>query len=234
MKKENKIIEIKRKLDAEKENEIVIYKKDNEKNKKLLNLRKKFYKAKQEVINLVEEDYSDGPKIESTLKIESNVKTVGFSIKGKVVYDEDRQKVMILTFLGRFCLLAKQMCKKFPKQKEKVEEHMLEYLALGILILSLFMKEKHWNEEKEWRIIYIFPSQNFLDFRKTDKGLIPFLHIPIFKEHALKCINGVRLPKSPDYALRKKAIQMLWDKVCNENKIKKDLKVEESSISIVY
>jgi len=169
-----------------------------------------------------------------TAKIESNVKTVGFSIKGKVVYDEDRQKVMILTFLGRFCLLAKQMCKKFSKQKEKVEEHMLEYLALGILILSLFMKEKHWNEEKEWRIIYIFPSQNFLDFRKTDKGLIPFLHIPIFKEHALKCINGVRLPKSPDYALRKKAIQMLWDKVCNENKIKKDLKVEESSISIVY
>ena len=80
LKKENKIIEIKKKLDAEKENENVIYEKDEkeknkiEKNKKLLNLKKKFYKAKQEVINLVEEDYSDGPKIESTLKIESNVK----------------------------------------------------------------------------------------------------------------------------------------------------------------
>lgn len=167
-------------------------------------------------------------------QIEANTETTGFSIMGRVIYDEDTQKVMMLMFLGRFYLLTKKMYKKFPKQKEKVKKLMSGYLAMGILILSLFTKEKSWKDEKEWRIIYLFPSHNFLDFRETDKGFIPFLHIPIFKEHALKCINGVRLPKSPDYALREKAIRMLWEKACNVNKIKRDLKVEQSSISIVY
>ena len=74
-KKETKIIEIKKKLDAEKENKNINQKEDEkDNNKKLLNLKKKFYKTKQEFIDLVEEDYSDGPKIESTLKVESNVK----------------------------------------------------------------------------------------------------------------------------------------------------------------
>ena len=66
MKKENKIIEIKKELDNEKE-------KENNK-KKILNLKKRYYKAKNEVINMVENDYIDGPKIESTLKVKSNIK----------------------------------------------------------------------------------------------------------------------------------------------------------------
>ena len=168
-----------------------------------------------------------------TAKIETCIKTTGFPIMGRVVYDEDTQKVMMLTFLGRFCLLTKEMLKRFPKQ-EDVKEYMSQYFAIGILILSLFMKEKYWNEEKEWRIIYLFPDKNHLDFKETSKGFIPFLHIPIFKEHVIKCINNVRLPKSADFALREKAIKMLWNKFCNENKIDKKLKVEQSSISIVY
>lgn len=167
-------------------------------------------------------------------QIKANTGKVDFSIMGRVIYDEDTQKVMMLMFLGRFYLLTKKMCKRFPKQKEKVKILLSGYLAMGILILSLFMKEKSWKEEKEWRIIYFYPSHNSLDFKETDKGFVPFLHIPIFKEHAIKCINGVRLPKSPDFALREKAIKMLWDKSCDENKIKKDLKVDQSSISIVY
>lgn len=167
-------------------------------------------------------------------KIKANTETADFSIMGKVIYDEDSQKVMMLMFLGRFYLLTKEMQKRFPKQKEKVKKLLSGYFAMGILILSLFMKEKSWKEEKEWRIIFFYPSHNFLDFKETDKGVIPFLHIPLFKEHALKCINGIRLPKSLDFDLRGKAIKMLWNKFCNENKIKKDLKVEQSSISIVY
>lgn len=167
-------------------------------------------------------------------KIDSCIKAAGFPIMGKVVYDEDRQKVMMLTFLGRFCLLTKEMYKRFPKQKENVKKYLSYYFALGILIFSLFTKEKCWNEEKEWRIIYLYPSHNFLDFKETSKGFIPFLHIPIFKEHAIKCINNVRLPKSSDFALREKAIKMLWKKFCDENKINKELKVVQSSISIVY
>ena len=66
MKKENKIIEIKKELDTEKE-------KENNKIK-ILNLKKKYYKAKKEVINMVENDYIEGPKIESTLKVESSIK----------------------------------------------------------------------------------------------------------------------------------------------------------------
>lgn len=142
-------------------------------------------------------------------KIETNIETAGFSIMGKVIYDEDRQKVMMLMFLGRFYLLTKEMQKRFPKQKEKVKKLLSGYFAMGILIFSLFMKEKSWKEEKEWRIIYFYPSHNFLDFKETDKGFVPFLHIPIFKEHAVKCINGIRLPKSPNFDLRGKALQMV-------------------------
>lgn len=167
-------------------------------------------------------------------KIEASIEAVGFSIMGRVIYDEDTQKVMMLMFLGRFYLLTKEMYKRFPKQKETVKKLMSGYLAMGILILSLFMKEKHWKEEKEWRIIYFYPNHNSLDFKETNKGFVPFLHIPLIKEHALNCIKGVRLPKSPDFDLREKAIRMLWEKACNENKIKRNLKVEQSSISIVY
>ncbi len=169
-----------------------------------------------------------------TTKIETSIKTTGFPIMGKVVYDEDRQKVMMLTFLGRYCILTKKLHKKFPKQKEDVKKYLSQYFALGVLILSLFTKEKYWNEEKEWRIVYLFPDRDFLDFKETSKGIIPFLHIPLSKEHVIKCINNIRLPKSPDFALREKAIKMLWEKFCNENKIIKKLKVEQSSISIVY
>ena len=63
--KENKVIEIKKELDSEKEK--VISK------KKLSELRLNYYNAKQEVIDLIEDEYTDGPKIESTLKIESNI-----------------------------------------------------------------------------------------------------------------------------------------------------------------
>ena len=84
MKKENKIIEIKKILDAEKDNKNINQKEEEndknkiDKNKKLLNLKKKFYKVRQEVIDLVEEDYSDGPKIELTLISESNFKNEVF------------------------------------------------------------------------------------------------------------------------------------------------------------
>lgn len=62
--KENILIEIKKELDHEKE-------KDNN-NKKVFELEKKYNKLKEDLINLINDEYSDGPKIESTLKIESN------------------------------------------------------------------------------------------------------------------------------------------------------------------
>ena len=62
--KENKVIEIQKELDEEKEK--------NENNKKILELKKQYLNAKEEVINLVENEYSDGPNIISTLKIDSN------------------------------------------------------------------------------------------------------------------------------------------------------------------
>ena len=167
-------------------------------------------------------------------KLEISEQTAGLPFLGKVVYNEDTQKIMMLMFLLEFYEAMEKMYKQFPKQRKEIKEFMSGYFAVGILILSLFMKEKYWNEEKEWRIIYLSPNQNLLDFRETDKGFIPFLRIPIFKEHALKCINEVRLPKSPDFTLREKAIKMLWEKSCIENKIERNLKVEQSSISIVY
>ena len=59
--KENKVIEIKKELDNEKEN------------KKKVDLKIKYYNAKQEVINLIEDEYTDGPKIELSLKVDSNI-----------------------------------------------------------------------------------------------------------------------------------------------------------------
>ena len=141
---------------------------------------------------------------------------------------------MILTFLKQYNEAANKILKKFSKLKDEANIDISAFFLVGILFLSLFMKEKCWNEEKEWRIVFFNPEITFLDFRETDKGLIPFVKVPIFKNHALKCIKKICLLKSPNYALREKAIKMLWNKVCNVNKIKKNLKVKESSISIVY
>ena len=63
--KENKVIEIKKELDEEKEK--------NENNKKIIELKNQYINAKKEVIKLVEDEYSDGPNILSSLKIESNI-----------------------------------------------------------------------------------------------------------------------------------------------------------------
>lgn len=170
----------------------------------------------------------------STTHLELNKNTLGKPLIGKVVYDEREQKKIILTYLKQYNEMMTKMHKKLSRLKENMDERILGPFIAGLIILSLFMKEKCWNEEKEWRIIYFNPDNNFLDFRETDKGLIPYVKVPIFKKHALTCIKNICLPKSPNYALREKSIKMLWNKTCNENKIKKNLKVKESSISIVY
>ena len=65
--KENKLIKIKKELDEEKQKE------NNNNNKKIMDLKLKYNKANQELVNLIEDEYSEGPKIESSLKIESNI-----------------------------------------------------------------------------------------------------------------------------------------------------------------
>lgn len=170
----------------------------------------------------------------NTAKLKINEKIAGHPFMGKIVYAEDRQKRMMTRYISKFYENMAKIYKRFPKQESEMRNLIAGHFAAGILFLSLFMKDKYWSEEKEWRIIYLFPSNDFIDFKVTDKGYIPFIKAPIFKEHALKCINGVRLPKSPDFALREKALRMLWKKACNENKIKRNLKVEQSSISIIY
>jgi ABC-type multidrug transport system fused ATPase/permease subunit len=62
--KENEIVEIKKELDEESEKE--------KNKKKIKELQIKYDKLKEELIDLVDDQYSDGPKIESTLKIESS------------------------------------------------------------------------------------------------------------------------------------------------------------------
>lgn len=170
----------------------------------------------------------------NTAHLELNKNTIGKFFIGKVIYDEKEQKKMILTFLKQYNEAANKILKKFSKLKDEVNIDTSAFFLVGILFLSLFMKEKCWNEEKEWRIVFFNPEVAFLDFRETDKGLIPFVKVPIFKNHALKSIKSILLPKSSNFALREKAIKLLWSKVCNDNKIKKNLKVKESSISIVY
>ena len=137
-------------------------------------------------------------------------------------------------YLVRYYEMIEEMYKRFPKQKGEIEKIMKRYFLVGILILSLFIKEKCWKEEKEWRMIFLNPDADFLDFKETANGLIPFVKVPIFKDHAIRCIKNICLPKSSNFALREKAVKMLWEKFCEKNDIKKDLKVKESSISIVY
>lgn len=170
----------------------------------------------------------------STVDFKLAEKIVGVSLIGRINYCEDEQKKMMLMYLMQYCELIEKINERFPSQKEQAFKDMLNYFILGIVILSLFMKEKYWNEEKEWRIIFLNPSDDLLDFRETDKGFVPFVKVPIFKEHAIKCIKKVRLPKSQNFDLRKHAIKMLWSKLCKRNNIKKNLEVEQSSISIVY
>ena len=170
----------------------------------------------------------------NTANFKMDEKVVGVSLIGKINYNEDEQKKMMLMYLMQYCELIEKAYNHFPSQKENAIKYMLGYLIIGIVVLSLFMKEKYWNEEKEWRIIFLNPSDDLLDFKETGKGFVPFVKAPIFKDHAINCIKKVRLPKSQNFDLRDHAIKMLWNKFCNRNNIKKDLDVEQSSISIVY
>lgn len=163
-----------------------------------------------------------------------NDDVVGVSLIGKINYNEDEQKKMMLMYLMQYCELIESIDERFTSQKENAVKYMLGYFIVGIVVLSLFMKEKYWSEEKEWRIIFLNPSDDLLDFKETDKGFVPFIKASIFKDHAIKCIKKVRLPKSENYDLRKHAMKMLWNKLCSKNDIKKDLEIEQSSISIVY
>lgn len=170
----------------------------------------------------------------NTVDFKLNDDVIGVSLIGKINYSEDEQKKMMLMFLMQYYELIEKINEQFPSQKENAVKYTLGYFLVGIVVLSLYTKEKYWNEEKEWRIIFLNPSDELLDFKETDKGFVPFVKIPIFKEHALKCIKKVRLPKSQNFDLREHAIKMLWSKLCKRNNIKKDLEIEESSISIVY
>jgi hypothetical protein len=160
--------------------------------------------------------------------------SIGTPLMGKVIYDEDQQKKIMVAYLFRIYKMIDEIHKRFPKQKKAAEAVLFGDFMVGILTLSLFMKEKCWCEEKEWRVILNDGVSNSLDFKETNKGFVPYVKVPIFKEHAIKCIKDVRLPKSSDFTLRKKAIEMLWRNFCSKNGIKKDLVVNQSSISIVY
>lgn len=170
----------------------------------------------------------------NTADLDMNGNTIGIPLIGKINYNEDEQKKMMLMYLMQYCELIEKINEHFPSQKNDAVKYMLGYLIVGIVVLSLFMKEKYWNEEKEWRIIFLNPSDELLDFKETDKGFVPFVKVPIFKNHAIKCIKKIRLPKSENFELREHAMKMLWNKFCTSKNIKKDLEVEQSSISIVY
>ena len=170
----------------------------------------------------------------NTVDLEMYEEITGVSLIGKINYNEDEQKQMMLMYLTQYCELLEIICQKFPSQKENAVKYMLGYFIVGIVVLSLFMKEKYWSEEKEWRFIFLNPNDDLLDFRVTDKGYVPFVKVPIFKHNAIKSIKKVRLPKSQNFELRERAMKMLWNKSCNKNNIKKDLEIEKSSISIVY
>lgn len=169
-----------------------------------------------------------------TADFEMDEKNTGIFLIGKINYNEDEQKKMMLMYLTQYCELLEFICQKFPSQKENAVKYMLGYFIVGTVVLSLFMKEKYWSEEKEWRFIFLNPNDDLLDFRATDKGFVPFIKVPIFKHNAIQSINKVRLPKSQNFELREHAMKMLWEKYCNKNNIQKDLEIEQSSISIVY
>ena len=170
----------------------------------------------------------------NTADLKIDEKVTGIALIGKINYNEDDQKKMMLMYLTQYCELLEFINQEYPSQKEKAIKYMLGHFIIGIVILSLFMKEKYWNEEKEWRFIFLNPSDELLDFRETDKGFVPFIKAPIFKHNAIKSIKKIRLPKSQNFELRERAMKMLWDKFCNKNNVKKDLEIEQSSISIVY
>ena len=177
LKKENKIIDIKKKLDSEKENENVIYTKDEkeknkvDKNKKLLNLRKKFYKAKQEVINLVEEDYSDSPKIESTLKVESNVKNEIFIFINFFCIN----LILIFFFIYPINKLLKNslIIKDTPKNKYKIIIIIFSILIYLYILLTIILNftNKIRNSLLSDKSIFSSVITNIIEDKKGKKNI---------------------------------------------------------------
>ena len=65
-------------------------------------------------------------------------------------------------------------------------------LKKDIFISALFVKEKCWDEEKEWRIVV--HRKKDLEFKESDKGLVPYIKFKLDDVAAdIKC---VMLPKS--------------------------------------
>lgn len=65
-------------------------------------------------------------------------------------------------------------------------------LKKDVFISALFVKEKCWDEEKEWRIVV--HRKKDLEFKESDKGLVPYIKFKLDDVAAdIKCVT---LPKS--------------------------------------
>ena len=153
----------------------------------------------------------------------------------KILYDEQQQKGMAITFVKAVCDgIEKEMQKGELKMTH--EERVDSFLKKNISGL-LCIKEPCWKEEKEWRVI-VQPkktgSLNNIKFRKNEYGLVPYIPINFSETTMMDSIHTVYLPRSDYYLISKKSMEMYWNSMMKKHKCKHGLKIFRSKISIVY
>jgi hypothetical protein len=96
-------------------------------------------------------------------------------------------------------------------------------LKKDIFISALFVKEKCWDEEKEWRIVVY--QKDKIEFKESDKGLVPYIKFKLSEN--MTELKKVFLPKSVfDYGA------LSTEMLLSQNKV--NANVEKSNIPLVY
>lgn len=155
----------------------------------------------------------------------------------KVLYEKNEHIGHTYSLVKFACDDIENELKKGKLQKEievRVDDF-LDMVTPGLLCI----KEPCWKEEKEWRIIVQSSKKDVLDnvkFRKNEYGLVPYIPINLSKTTMMDAIHTVFLPKSENFLLSKKSMEMYWKSMMSgeKQKCKHGLKINQSKISIVY
>ena len=149
----------------------------------------------------------------------------------KIIYSKRKQKKLIDDYLTKACDSIEANGNFFDNHLELLESLKRE-LWTPLIMQILCFKEGCWKEEEEWRVITI-PNDLPVKFKECDRGLVPFIEVPIFSEYAFRAFDEVILPRTDDFVLYKKSLRMFFDGIRKQKRgVFPD--IHESDISIVY
>ena len=138
---------------------------------------------------------------------------------GQCIYDIKQQKGLITDLLNHIEMLAKEQGENTDTGKRHPSQSfhdVFESVELYLLKFSALMKNPHFQEEQEWRLISdIFPNYEEapIDYREGHSFLIPYIkfNLPEAKDRAID-IEAVNLGSTPNIDIAMQSISMFLSK----------------------